>query len=330
MSEPRRALVTGGFGFIGSHLVEALLEENDVDVHVVDSLVAPAVVPEAFLSALPHGRRVTYDLCSVTEYLSRTDRAPPAEIYHLASVVGPVGVLSHGGRLVRTIVEDTYVVAELALAARARLCNVSTSEVYGNGNEGRYSEAHPAVIPAHVSVRLEYAVAKLACEVALGNLTRVAGLQAVIVRPFNVAGPRQSAAGGFVVPRFLQQALAGEPLTVYGDGRRTRAFTHVKDTADGIIRALRRGRPGTVYNIGNPDNRTTILDLARQTVRLLESRSTITFVDPRTLWGPLFEEAGDKYPDNDRARSELGWQPRYGLEQIILDAARELRERSRR
>jgi UDP-glucose 4-epimerase len=321
MSEPRRVLVTGGCGFIGSHLVEALLEDEDVRVHVVDSLVAPAVDPESFLRAHPGRSRLSYDFCPVTEYAARPTQPPPNEIYHLASVVGPVGVLAHGGRLVRSIVQDTYAVADLALATRARLCDVSTSEVYG-GREGRCSEDEPLVIPTRVSVRGEYALAKCAAEAALVNLSRVSELEAVIVRPFNVAGPRQGANGGFVIPRFVAQALAGEPLSVYGDGTAVRAFTHVKDTADGLVKALRRGRPGTIYNIGNPENRTTILELAHRILRLLGRPSRIDFVDPRALWGPLFAEAGDRLPDDTRARRELGWVPRYGLDDVILDAAR--------
>jgi nucleoside-diphosphate-sugar epimerase len=119
--------------------------------------------------------------------------------------------------------------------------------------------------------------------------------------------------------------LRGEDITVYGDGQMVRAFTHVKDVADGICRALRRGTAGHVYNIGNPANKTNILHLAQEVIRLAGSRSKITFVDPKILWGPSFEEANDKYPDADRATDELGWKPRYGLEQTIGEALQYIR-----
>ena len=151
------------------------------------------------------------------------------------------------------------------------------------------------------------------------NTTRMTALHATIVRPFNVAGPRQSTLGGFVLPRFLKQAMAGEPITVYGAGNMVRAFTHVSDIADGIVRVMERGRRGEAYNIGNPANKTTILELAKKVIAATGSRSEIVFIDPKTLWGPLFEEANDKFPDADRAVNELGWKPAYSLDDIIRD-----------
>jgi UDP-glucose 4-epimerase len=185
------------------------------------------------------------------------------------------------------------------------------------------------IIPPKVSVRLEYAVAKLGCEVALMNMAKVAGLEVTIVRPFNVAGSRQSTLGGFVLPRFIGQALAGEPITVYGDGKMVRAFTDVRDIVDGIMRVMRLGQNGEAYNIGNPANKTTILDLAEKVLQIVGGESPITFVDPKNLWGPLFEEANDKYPDSERAMRELGWSPRYDLECTIREAADYIRERRR-
>jgi UDP-glucose 4-epimerase len=124
-----------------------------------------------------------------------------------------------------------------------------------------------------------------------------------------------------VLPRFIHQALAGEPLTVYGDGTMIRAFTHVRDLAEGILRVMERGKSGRVYNLGNPANKTTILDLAREVIRLTGSSSRIAFIDPTTLWGPLYAEANDKYPDARRAIEELGWRPRFSLADAIRDTA---------
>jgi UDP-glucose 4-epimerase len=325
----RSVLVTGGFGFIGSHLVELLLQEPEVRVHVVDNLISSPIDPKEYLEGLRSSERLTYDTCSVKDYFSRDDLPVFDEVYHLASVVGPVGVLKHAGRILQAIVDDMYAVLGYASRVNAKLCDVSTSEVYGGGRDGYCSEKDSMIIPPKISVRLEYAVAKLGTEVALTNMTRVSDLHATIVRPFNVAGPRQATEGGFVLPRFIKQALAGEPLTVYGDGHMIRAFTHVQDIADGIIRTMRCGQKGEAYNIGNPANKTTILDLAKRVLRAIGGKSQISFVDPKTLWGPLFEEANDKYPDADRAIRELKWHPRYDLEDIIQHSADYIRTEGR-
>jgi len=313
----RSILVTGGFGFIGSHLVELLLKEPDVSVHVVDNLVTSPIDTDVYLKQLRTANRLTYDICTVREYFARADLPRFAEVYHLASVVGPVGVLKHAGRILQAIVDDMYSVVGYAKTFDAKLCDVSTSEVYGGGRDGYCSERDSMIIPPKISVRLEYAVAKLASEVALMNMTKVSEFHATIVRPFNVAGPRQATEGGFVLPRFIKQALAGEPLTVYGDGHMIRAFTHVQDIADGIIRTMRYGERGEAYNVGNPANKITILELAERVLKAVDGPSKISFVDPKTLWGPLFEEANDKYPDADRAMTELKWHPRYDLDDIV-------------
>lgn len=321
----RSAVVTGGFGFIGTHLVEILLQEPDLRVHVVDNLSTSPVDVDGYVRQLKNPERLTYDITTVKEYFARPDLPHYDEVYHLASVVGPVGVLKHTGNILRLISEDMYAVAEYSLREGSRLVDVSTSEVYGGGRDGYCSENDSMIIPPKISARLEYAVGKLGAEVALMNMTKVTELHATIVRPFNVAGPRQSTMGGFVLPRFIRQALVDEPITVYGDGSMVRAFTHVRDIADGIIRAQRRGGAGEPFNVGNPANKITILELAQQVVRVLDSRSQITFVDPKQLWGPLFEEANDKYPDADRAMRQLEWSPRWGVDEIIRETAEYIR-----
>jgi UDP-glucose 4-epimerase len=310
-------LVTGGFGFIGSHLVEQLLSDPFSTVHVVDDLSSSPLRLDAYLGGLRDPLRLKYHVCTVKDYFRRRDLPKFDEIYHLANVVGPVAILEYGGEIVRRTVEDTYAIVDYAVATGASLCDVSTSEVYGSCRNGGCSETDPMVVSPNTSIRLEYSVAKLAAEVMLMNVVKRTNLRAMIVRPFNVVGPRQLGWGGFVLPRFIRQAAAGEDLTVYGDGQMIRAFTYVTDVVDGIIRSLRKGRAGQAYNIGNPANKTTVLQLAEAVIRICGSSSHIAFVDPKKLWGPLFEEAGDKYPDATKASSELDWHPRFGLEETI-------------
>jgi UDP-glucose 4-epimerase len=182
------------------------------------------------------------------------------------------------------------------------------------------------IVPPKNSARLEYATGKLACEIATRNVAALGKIHATVVRPFNATGPRQSSFGGFVLPRFLSQALKGEPLTVYGDGSQVRAFTHVKDIARGVVLMMERGTSGAAYNIGNPANKTTVLELAELVIETTCSKSEISFIDPKTLWGPLFEECADKYPDVERAITDLNWHPYRTLYEIVRDSAEYIRE----
>lgn len=315
----KRVLITGGFGFLGGHVLEQLLSYDVKRIHVVDNLSTNPVATDVLLRDLPNTSALSFDLCSVADYFAEG----PDDfdfIIHLASIVGPAGVLEHGGRIVSSVVDDTYLLADYALERGARLLDVSTSEVYGGGRDGLCREDDPKIVPAETSFRLEYAIAKLAAETALINLGARDGLHAVIVRPFNIAGPRQSGEGGFVLPRFLAQAHLGLPLTIFGDGQARRAFSHVKDLADGVLRALAFGRPGLAYNLGHHANRVTVGELADLVLAVTRSNSERSFIDPREVYGRSFTEANDKFPEAGRAIDELGWRPAHGVEQIVRDS----------
>jgi UDP-glucose 4-epimerase len=316
----KRILVTGGFGFIGSTLVEQLLAKPDHAIHIVDDLSTSPLSVEDYLTTLNRPSRLTFEITTVAEFFSKEHAVIFDEIYHLASPVGPAGVLQHAGNMVRDVVRDAYLIIDYCLKHGSKLLDVSTSEIYGGGQSGYCPESTPKIVPANTTVRLEYAIAKLAAETAIINTCRAKGLRATMVRPFNVAGQRQSPRGGFVLPRFIQQAVANQPMTVFGDGRAIRAFTNVKDMAAGILLAMECGKSGEAYNVGNPANKTTILELARMVKSVLNSSSEIVFVDPKKIYGPLYEEANDKFPDAEKAKSELGWKPLYDIAGTIADA----------
>lgn len=310
-------LVTGGFGFIGSHLVERLLEDGH-HVHVVDNLsTSPLNMAEILHLFGDHlfgeNARLSFDICDIGTWHSDL---PITEVYHLASPVGPAGVLKHTGRIVQQIVNDTYHVIKLALEYKAKLVDVSTSEVYGGGQNGLCAEDMDRVIQSDTTARLEYAVGKLAAETAILNMAKVSPLKAVIIRPFNVAGPRQAIEGGFVLPRFITQAIRGEPLTIFNKGRQIRAFTHVSDIVDGLILAMKKGEG--VYNLGNPANKITIMELARK-VNEAAGGTGYAYTSGKMVYGDLYAEAHDKYPDSAKAMMELGWSPKMDIDEIIAD-----------
>lgn len=319
----KKILITGGFGFLGTTLTEELVKRNDNLVHVVDDLSTSPIILDDFLSVIGNPKNLTYDICTIDEYFRRESVPVYNEIFHLASPVGPAGVLKHAGNMVRDVVRDNYTIMDYCIKHNCKMLDVSTSEVYGGGVEGYCSEETAKVVPPKTTVRLEYAIAKLAAETALINTCTVTNLNAIIVRPFNISGPRQSPQGGFVLPRFIQLADSGKPITVFGKGNQIRAFTHVKDMVDGIILASEKGQKGVAYNLGNVKNKTTILDMAQRVKRILKSKSEIIFVDPKTIYGPLYEEANDKFPDATKAEMELGWLPKYSIDDTILDAYKE-------
>lgn len=316
----KRALVTGGLGFVGSHLVDRLLSDGH-EVTIVDSLLSNVMQPQDYEGSC----RV---VVGAIEDLAQALR-PPAhrfdEIYHLASVVGPAGVLKHSGEIARMVVCSGEAVVELALAHGARLVEASTSEVYGRS--GTFRETDSCVIPGEFTVRLEYALGKLTSEIAAVNRARVTDLHVNIVRPFNIAGPRQLPWGGFVLPRFVIAALIGGPLTVFGTGQQVRAFTDVRDIVSGILAVMRSEHRSRTFNLGNPANELTILELAHRVRDVVGSRSAVVNVDPKKLFGPLYEEGFDKVPEDSRARAEIGWKPRYDLDATIRDTMKWYAER---
>lgn len=297
--------VTGSCGFLGSYLMGRLRQQGHDVIGVDDGRSA----------VVPHG--ATGIRCTVAGHF-RGLSTTYDQVFHLASPVGPVGLLPYAGSIARSIINDTALVAAYCVDHRARLMFVSSSEVYGG--TGQCNEEDACRIAQHVpSARLEYAVGKLAAEIMLHNMP---GLDYCIVRPFNIVGPRQSARGGFVLPRFVEQAKSGYPLTVYGDGWAVRAFTHAQDIVDGMLLVMKEGKRGLPYNLGNLANRIRIIDLAKLIVNLAGSASSIEHVDPYVLWGSAFAEAGDKWPGSMRATA-LGWTPVYDLEHIVRECVRE-------
>lgn len=281
-----RAIVTGSAGFIGSHLVDRLVAEG-WDVTGIDRKVGPSIQ-------------------GMTELPVSVDA-----IFHLASPVGPVGVLHQAGRIATEVIECSDIVARWSEGYGCPLVDVSTSEVYGSG--GSDAEGDVCTFRPGASARKEYALAKLAAEVMLQNRP----LDLRIIRPFNVAGPRQLSEGGFVIPRFIEQARAGAPLTVYQPGTQRRSFTHVLDIVDGLVRSL--SWPPDVYNLGNERNERSIFELAERVLQIMGLAGSVEIVDPVTLHGPAFREAPDKLPNADKARA-LGWHPSRDLSTIIADA----------
>jgi nucleoside-diphosphate-sugar epimerase len=317
-------VVTGGLGFIGSHVVDAYLARGD-RVRIIDSQVG-AVIDGDDYDADPC---CTVIRTSVEDYLAEGgDFAGCDRVVHAAAHVGPAGILRHAGTLGLDIVQSTSAVIEASLAADVPLCVFSSAEVYGRS--GQLKESDDIRVPSRYNARIEYAVAKTLTEVMTAN-SRHRGLRAIVIRPFNVGGARQSRAGGFVMPTFVQQALAGRPITVFATGRQVRAFLAATDLSrfltDHMDAALDTGQ--VVVNVGNPENRITVAGLAERVRKLLDSSSPIVRVDARTIHGPLYEEAESfhKLPVLGVA-SALGWQPELDLDGLIHQTADYYQRRS--
>lgn len=309
----RSVLITGGLGFVGSHLADTLLERG-CRVTIVDSCISNVMQPHDY------NRRcevITQPIEDIGASLMPDKGRAFDEIYHLASVVGPAGVLKFAGDIARSTVLSSDTTVELAIAHKARLILTSTSEVYGHS--GTFGEGDDMIVPAEYSVRLEYAVAKLLTEISALNRARVADLWVNVVRPFNISGPRQLPAGGFVLPRFIIAAMQGDPITVFGTGKQIRAFTDVRDIVDGLILVMQSDRRGQIFNLGNRANETTIENLAHHVKKLAKSTSPIVYVDPKSIFGPLYEDSFDKVPNARLASEVLGWQAGTALDTTILD-----------
>ncbi|MFI7127205.1 NAD-dependent epimerase/dehydratase family protein [Nonomuraea sp. NPDC050153] len=319
-------VITGGLGFIGSHLVDAYLAAGH-RVRIIDSN-AGAVVDGEDYDADP---RCTVIRQRVEDHLaSGGDFAGVDRVIHAASYVGPASILARSGRLGHDIIGSTAPVIEACASAGVPLCMFSSAEVYGRS--GVLDEKDDIVVPTQYNTRIEYAVAKTLAEAMVCN-SRRHGLRGIVIRPFNVAGARQSRAGGFVMPTFVQQALAGRPITVFAGGEQVRAFVAAGDLTAFLIGFMDAALDGddVIINVGNPANAVTVMELAERVKTLLGSPSPIVCVDGRTVHGPHYAEAESfhKIPAL-RTATDLGWRPRVTLDELIMNTADYYRAREDR
>jgi len=312
----KKILITGGLGFIGYHSIKKWKSAN-WKVTVVDNASSNAI--EKDHEILDNVDLIIQDLNSVNQSkLTNFDL-----ILHLASPVGPVGVLKHAGYMAKKILDDLYWCIDLAKRNDCPLIFVSTSEIFGYRDiKTNLSEDDDKVFHNGYTIRNEYSSAKLLAEIVLTNLSKVdKKLKYQIIRPFNVTGAYQLPDGGFVLPRFVLQAIRNEPLSVYGNGNQKRAFTWVGDIVNGIyLTSLAKENDwNQKWNIGNEKNEKSIEYLANKVVELSGSKSEVVKIDPKELHGKLFDEAPEKIPNSTKIRNTLGWQPTKNIDEVILE-----------
>jgi UDP-glucose 4-epimerase len=308
------ALVTGGAGFIGSHLVEALLARGQ-RVVVLDDLSTGSLANLAAVRAHPQLRFVQDSITNEKHLDELLDEAD--EIYHLAAVVGVRRVLDDPQRTVATNVEPVETILRYLSRRPKPLFLASTSEVYGKNPKSPLAEEDDLVFGPTIRGRWVYACSKAIDEyLALAQHQRD-GLPVVIGRFFNVVGPRQVGQYGMVLPRFVEWALAGQPLLVHGDGRQVRCFAHVADVVDALLKLMATpAAHGRVFNLGG-DTPLSIRELAETVVRLVNPQAAIELVSYDKVFPTGFEDIRCRIPDLTRMRQTIDCRPRHGLEDII-------------
>ncbi|MGI8557229.1 MAG: NAD-dependent epimerase/dehydratase family protein [Solirubrobacteraceae bacterium] len=309
-----RYLVTGGAGFIGSHLTDALIRRGD-EVVILDDFSTGSrenivhFVGENGVNVV-EGSILDSDL--VDELVRSVDVC-----MHLASAVGVQLVVAQPLATLQCNIRGNDIVISATARHERRLLFTSTSEVYGKQSPGALSEDCDSILGSPLKSRWSYAIAKSYGEALVSSHHRERDFRGTVVRLFNTVGPRQTGRYGMVVPRLVRQALAGEDLTVYGDGQQSRCFTHVADSVAGILDVCdSENSDGRVFNIGNPVE-ITIAELARRVIDRTGSRSRIVFVPYDVAYGDGFEELGRRKPDIAAIGELSGWTPQRSADEAI-------------
>ena len=309
-----RTAVTGGAGFIGSHLVEHLLEAGD-DVAVIDNLSTGRL--ENLQAVLGHPRLrfvqgTILDRSAVDQVVGGADR-----VFHLAAAVGVHLIVDHPLDSLRTNIHGTEVVLDASLAAGAVLLLASTSEIYGKNAADSLPEDSDRILGSALKSRWTYAAAKGIDEAFGHAYWQKFALPVSFVRLFNTVGPRQTGRYGMVVPTLVGQALAGQPLTVFGDGLQTRCFSYIGDVVPAMVAiAENPASRGQAFNLGGSFE-VSIMDLARRIIQVVGSDSTISLVPYEQAYGQGYEDMRRRVPDNTKARRLVGFDPTTTLDQII-------------
>jgi UDP-glucose 4-epimerase len=311
-----RALVTGGAGFIGSYLVEELINRGH-SVIALDDLSTGAIDNIAHLIGNDQFSLVAGSVTD--EQLVGDISADVDTIFHLAAAVGVRTILDNPLGGLQTNLRGTELVLESALRAQARILITSTSEVYGLNTSDSLAEESRRVLGSPLVSRWSYAEAKALDETLAYLYWRDYKLPTVIVRPFNIVGPRQTGRYGMVIPRFVRQALTGSPVTVYGSGEQRRCFCHVRDAVAAFVDLM--GQPGAygkVFNIGRAEE-ISVGALAQRVISLTGSSSSIERLPYSVVYPEGFEDMERRVPDVSRIRDLIAFDPKHTLDDILLD-----------
>ena len=308
-------LVTGGAGFIGSHLVERLLAVGHT-VLVVDDLSTGTLQNLTHLEHEPRFEFVQADVRSAAVLDRLAARAQV--IVHLAAAVGVQLIIEAPVRTIEVNVLGTQAVLEAGLRHGVRVLLASSSEVYGKSSTIPFGEDDDVLLGPTSRNRWSYAASKMIDEFLALAYQHERGLQVVPFRLFNTTGPRQTGRYGMVVPRLVRQALRGEALTVFGDGLQRRCFCDVRDVIEGIVGLARHpDAPGRVYNIGGTDE-ISISQLAQEVLTVTGSRSPVELIPYEEAYAPGFEDMQRRVPNTDRIKALLGWQPSRSLRETLI------------
>src|SRR3954452_7147489 len=314
-----RYLITGGAGFIGSHLSEELLRRGH-EVYIVDDLSTGSINNIRHLKT--HDRfHYTVDSCANVQLMAELVDGCDI-IYHLAAAVGVKLIVESPVRTIETNIRLTEIMLSLANKKKKPIFVASTSEVYGKSEQFPFNEDGELVMGATTKGRWSYACSKLIDEFLAIAYWKEKRVPTVVARMFNVVGPRQTGRYGMVVPSLIKQALAGDKMTVYGDGLQTRCFTHVADATQALIGLAEHPEAnGSVYNIGSTEE-ISVLELAQRIKYLTGSRSEIVFIPYSQAYEEGFEDMMRRVPDLSKINQLIGYAPSMGLDEILSDIIR--------
>lgn len=311
-----KILITGGAGFIGSHLTEALLSNGD-EVIILDDLSTGSYQNIEHIDDGIRLRLIVDNVCD--EKIVNECVKDVQAVFHLASAVGVNMIIDQPIRTIETIVGGTETVMRSCARYRRPILITSTSEVYGKGIKVPFKEDDDCVMGPTTKRRWSYACAKALDEFLAMAHWYHSKLPVVIARLFNTVGPRQTGQYGMVVPRFVRQGLRGDPITVYGDGSQSRCFGHVKDIVNALIPLSKNPRAyGQVFNIGS-DEEITMLDLAKLVCEMTGDKSEIVFIPYQKAYGEGFDDMQRHVPDLTKIKKLLGYEPKHDLRHILQD-----------
>ena len=309
-----RALITGGAGFIGSHLADHLLERGN-QVLLLDDLSTGRLANIEHLNGRSEAEFVLGSILNadlVDRLVSQVE-----VVYHLAAAVGVNLIVEKPLESLMTNIRGTEIVIEKAHKYGRRILVMSTSEIYGKNTSDSLSEDDNRILGSPLKSRWSYSEAKAIDEILAYSYWREKGLETIIIRLFNTVGPRQTGSYGMVVPRFVSQALRDEPITVFGDGAQTRCFCFVGDVVEGLVKLSEHpGAFGKVFNLGGNEE-ISMRELADRVIELSDSKSCLQFIPYDVAYEEGFEDMERRVPDTTRARELVGFVPSVGLNDII-------------